>query len=163
MIKAEVPQDVTEYKEQFFLGMTGRQIICIVLILVLGIGTFVIGSKFFTTDILMYLIVIEVAPLAAVGFLKYNGMGFEKIAVKVGEFYFGSQRRKMKYLPEETEIHDKVREIILAAEEKERKTEIKEQKHKCKQNAKAEKKNAKAKKKNGSEKKCRKQKSPQTK
>lgn len=163
MIKAEVPQDVTEYKEQFFLGMTGRQIVCIVLILILGIGTFVIGQNFFTVDILMYLIIVEVAPLAAVGFLKYNGMGFEKIAVKVAEFYFGSQRRKMKYLPPETEIHDKVREIILAAEEQERKSELKEQKRREKQNVKAEKKNAKAKKKNGSEKKCRKQKSPQTK
>ena len=26
LIKADIPQDVTEYKEQFFLGMTGRQI-----------------------------------------------------------------------------------------------------------------------------------------
>lgn len=34
MIRADVPQDVTEYKEQFFLGMTGRQLVCVVLMLI---------------------------------------------------------------------------------------------------------------------------------
>lgn len=152
MIKADVPQDVTEYKEQFFFGMTSRQVICVVLMLILGIGTFILGQTIFTADILMYLIVLEVAPLAAAGFLKYNGMGFENIAAKVIEFYFGVQRRKISYLPPETEIHDKVREIILAAEESERKSELKEQKRLSKSNAKEEKKRKR------SEKKCRKQK-----
>ena len=132
MIRADVPQDVTEYKEQFFLGMTGRQILCVVLMLVLAVGTFLIGKNFVTTDILVYLIVLEVAPLAAVGFLKYNGMGFEKIIVQVADFYIGNQRRKISYQPEETEIHDKVREIALAAAESERKAELKEEKKKRK-------------------------------
>lgn len=136
MIKADVPQDVTEYKEQFFLGMTGRQLVCVVLMLILAVATFLFGRNFVTSDILVYLIILEVAPLAAVGFLKYNGMGIEKIAVKVIDFYFGCQRRKMKYLPPETEIHDLVREIYISELEKERKTEIKEQKKKLKSAAK---------------------------
>ena len=53
MIKADIPQDVTEYKEQFFLGMTGRQLVCVVLMLVLAVGTFLIGRNFVTTDILV--------------------------------------------------------------------------------------------------------------
>ena len=75
MIKADIPQDVTEYKELFFLGMTGRQIVCVALMIILAVGTFLIGSSFVTTDVLIYLIVFEVAPFAAIGFLKYNGMG----------------------------------------------------------------------------------------
>lgn len=132
MIKADVPQDVTEYKEQFFLGMTGRQIICVVLMIVLAIGTFLIGRHFVTIDILIYLIVFEVAPLAAVGFLNYNGMGFEKLIGQVAYFYIGNQRRKISYQSEEIEIHDKVREIALAAAESERKAELKEEKIKKK-------------------------------
>lgn len=132
MIKADVPQDVTEYKEQFFLGMTGRQIICVVLMIVLAVGTFLIGRNFVTIDILIYLIVFEVAPLAAVGFLNYNGMGFEKLIGQVAYFYIGNQRRKISYQPEEIEIHDKVREIALAAAEAERKAELKEEKKKKK-------------------------------
>ena len=42
MIRAEIPQDVTEYKEQFFFGMTTRQLICVVLMLVLAVVTFVL-------------------------------------------------------------------------------------------------------------------------
>lgn len=80
MIKADIPQDVTEYKEQFFLGMTGRQFICVAVMLILAVATFLLGRNFVTPDILVYLIILEVAPLAAVGFLKYNGMGVEKIA-----------------------------------------------------------------------------------
>lgn len=130
MIKADVPQDVTEYKEQFFLGMTGRQIICVALMIVLAVGTFLIGKNFVTIDILIYLIVFEVAPLAAVGFLNYNGMGFEKLIGQVAYFYIGNQRRKISYQPEEIEIHDKVREIALAAAEAKRKAELKEEKKK---------------------------------
>ncbi len=126
MIRADVPQDVTEYKEQFFLGMTGRQLACVVLMLILAVATFLFGRNFVTSDILIYLIILEVAPLAAVGFLKYNGMGIEKIAVKVKDFYFGCQRRKMTYLPAETKIHDKVREIYIAEIEAERKKELRE-------------------------------------
>lgn len=144
MIKAEVPSDVTEYKEQFFFGMTGRQLICIVLMIALAVGTFLIGKNFITTDVLTYLIVLEVAPLAAVGFLKYNGMGFEKIIVKVCDFYFGNQRRKISYLPEETEILDTVRAIRLSIEEKERAEELKELKRCRKAERKEEKRQAKA-------------------
>lgn len=144
MIKADVPQDVTEYKEQFFFGMTGRQLVCIVLMIALAVGTFLIGKNFITTDILIYLIVLEVAPLAAVGFLKYNGMGFEKIILKVCDFYFGNQRRKISYLPEETEILDTVRVIRLSIEEKERAAELKELKRCRKAERKEEKKQAKA-------------------
>ncbi len=136
MIRADVPQDVTEYKEQFFLGMTGRQFICVVIMLILAVGTFLLGRNFFTSDVLVYLIIFEVAPLAAVGFLKYNGMGVEKIAGKVIDFYFGCQRRKMVYLPPETEIHDIVRKIYLDELEAERKKELKEIKKTAKANKK---------------------------
>ncbi len=143
MIRADVPQDVTEYKEQFFLGMTGRQFVCVVIMLILAVITFLVGRNFVTSDILVYLIILEVAPLAAVGFLKYNGMGFEKIAVKVMEFYFGSQRRKMEYLPPEIEIHDKVRSIYISEVETERKAELRTQKKNLKAEAKSAKKKAK--------------------
>lgn len=125
MIRAEIPYDVTEYKEQFFFGMTIRQLICIVAMIALAVPTFLVGKNIFTTDILMYAIVLEVAPLAAVGFLKYNGMGFEKIASKVTEFYIGVQHRKMHYFPPETEIHDTVRRIYLQELETERRQELK--------------------------------------
>ena len=123
MIKADVPQDVTEYKEQFFFGMSSRQLICSVLMIALAVLTFLVGSKFISTDILVYITIFEIAPLAAVGFLKYNGMGFEKIAATVAEFYISNQRRRMEYLPEEMQIHDAVREIYIRRLEEDRRAE----------------------------------------
>lgn len=123
MIKADVPQDVTEYKEQFFFGMNSRQLICSVLVIALAVLTFLVGSKFISTDILVYITIFEIAPLAAVGFLKYNGMGFEKIAATVAEFYISNQRRRMEYLPEEMQIHDAVREIYIRRLEEDRRAE----------------------------------------
>ena len=109
MIKADIPQDIREYKEQFFFGLNLRQLVCAVLMLLLAVGTFLIGHKFIRTDILMYILVIEVAPIAAVGFLKYNGMGFEKIAAKVIEFYFSNQRRKLIYQPDEAVTNQQIK------------------------------------------------------
>ena len=123
MIKADVPQDVTEYKEQFFFGMNSRQLICSVLMIVVAVVVFLVGSKFISTDILVYITIALVAPLAAVGFLKYNGMGFEKIAATVMDFYVSNQRRRMEYLPEEMQIHDAVREIYIRRLEEDRRAE----------------------------------------
>ena len=66
MIKADIPQDIREYKEQFFFGLNLRQLICAVLILLVAVGTFLLGRNFIRTDILMYVLVLEVAPIAAV-------------------------------------------------------------------------------------------------
>lgn len=130
MIKADIPQDVTEYKEQFFFGLTIRQFVCGIAMIALAVLTFLIGKSFISTDILMYIVIIEVAPHAAVGFMRYNGMPFEKIASTVFEFYVGNQRRGMKYLPEEVFLHDEVRKIWLNGLEKESAAEKKAKKKK---------------------------------
>ena len=130
MIKADIPQDIREYKEQFFFGLNLRQLICAVLMILLSVGTFLICHNFIRTDILMYILVAEAAPLAAAGFLKYNGMGIEKIAVKVLDFYFGDQRRKMKFQAEESEIHSEIKELAYRIAEKERKAELKRRRKK---------------------------------
>ena len=130
MIKADIPQDIREYKEQFFFGLNLRQLICAVLIILVAVGTFLVGRTFIRQDILMYVLVLEVAPIAAVGFLKYNGMGIEKIAVKVLDFYFSDQRRKLKFQPQESEIHSEIKELAYSIEEKERKAELKRRKKK---------------------------------
>lgn len=134
MIKADIPQDVTEYKEQFFFGLTIRQFVCGIAMIALAVLTFLIGKNFISTDILMYIVILEVAPLAAVGFMKYNGMPFEKFASTLIEFYFGNQRRGMSYLPNEIAIHDEVRKIYLQGLEKERAAEKKAKRKRRKTN-----------------------------
>ena len=130
MIKADIPQDIREYKEQFFFGLNLRQLICAVLIILVAVGTFLVGRTYIRQDILMYVLVLEVAPIAAVGFLKYNGMGIEIIAVKVLDFYFSDQRRKLIFEPQESEIHSEIKELAYSIDEKERKAELKRRRKK---------------------------------
>ena len=131
MIKADIPQDIREYKEQFFFGLNLRQLICAVLIILVEVGTFSLSAgHFIRQDILMYVLVLEVAPIAAVGFLKYNGMGIEKIAVKVLDFYFSDQRRKLIFEPQESEIHSEIKELAYSIDEKERKAELRRRRKK---------------------------------
>ena len=127
MIKADIPQDVTDYKEQFFFGMNIRQFVSVAAMIALAVVTFLIGRNFIGESVLIYVIVLEVAPIAAIGFMQYNGMTFEKFIPKLGEFYFGEKRRKFVYISPETELHDKIRKIALEAEIR----EIKESR-KCK-------------------------------
>lgn len=130
MIKADIPQDIREYKEQFFFGLNLRQLICAVLIILVAVGTFLVGRTYIRQDILMYVLVLEVAPIAAAGFMKYNGMGIEKIAVKVLDFYFSDQRRKLIFEPQESEIHSEIKELAYSIDEKERKAELKRRRKK---------------------------------
>ena len=130
MIKADIPQDIREYKEQFFFGLNLRQLLCAVLIILVAVGTFLVGRTFIRQDILMYVLVLEVAPIAAAGFMKYNGMGIEKIAVKVLDFYFSDQRRKLIFEPQESEIHSEIKELAYSIDEKERKAELKRRRKK---------------------------------
>ena len=130
MIKADIPQDIREYKEQFFFGLNLRQLLCAVLIILVAVGTFLLGRTYIRQDILMYVLVLEVSPIAAAGFMKYNGMGIEKIAVKVLDFYFSDQRRKLIFEPQESEIHSEIKELAYSIDEKERKAELKRRRKK---------------------------------
>ena len=50
MIKADIPQDIREYKEQFFFGLNFRQLICAVLISSAGVLLKVPLMCIFTSD-----------------------------------------------------------------------------------------------------------------
>ena len=80
MIKADIPQDVTEYKEQFFFGLTIRQFVCGIAMIALAILTFLIGKNFISTDILMYIVIMR-QPIPWADGLILNADGF------VGDYY----------------------------------------------------------------------------
>lgn len=128
MIKVEIPQDPTKYKEHLFFGFTTRQLLSIVGIIAVAVICFALLSRFIDSTVLMYLLVLFVAPLAAFGFLEYNGMPAEKVAATVINFYISKQRRKMRYTSAEQEIHEEVRKIALEGAVRERAKELKEEK-----------------------------------
>jgi len=134
-MRAEIPPEVTEFKEKFFFGLTVRQLVCSAGMLALTVPTGFFGKNFLPSDVVQWLVVLEAAPFIAMGFIRYNDMPFEKIARKVWNYYFTSQRRKVKYTPPIIALHDELTEVAYIesiAIRKAEKKALKEQKKKNK-------------------------------
>lgn len=124
MIRAQIPQDVTDYKEEFVFGLTLRKLISVVSTILLVAAIYFIGKKFVDTSILIYLAAILSAPIVLVGFKEINGMPFEKYAELIWSFFTKEQRRKFIYIPEEEKTSLYITSLLLAGEKMLRKDEI---------------------------------------
>ena len=143
VMRRSVPAEIKSFKEKFFFGLTVRQLICGAGILALAVPTGIWGNKIMSQDMVGWLIILEVAPLAAIGWASYNDMPFEKIGKKAIAYYFGVQKRKLKYTPPEAEVHKKLIKLDLEAVTAERNEELRIKKEQLKLEKKAEKKNKK--------------------
>lgn len=81
-IETSIPKEITEYKEKILFGLSLRQLICVGSAVVLSIGTYFLCTKVFglSMDFTSYIIIIEAIPIMALGFIKIEGMPFEKYA-----------------------------------------------------------------------------------
>lgn len=143
VMRRNVPAEIKAFKEKFFFGLTVRQLICGAGILALAIPTGVFGNQIMSRDTVGWIIIIEVLPLAMIGWVNYNDMPIEKIGKKAFAYYFGVQKRKLKYTPPEAEVHKKLIKLDLEAVTAERNEELRIEKERLKLEKKAEKKNKK--------------------
>ena len=133
VMRRKFPHEIKAYKSVMFYGLTARQVVCIVCALALAVPTALVARKFgISTDTIGYIIMFEVAPFGAAGWIEYNDMPLEKIASQVIKFYYGSRRRKWKFTNPETKIHDAVMQIEFERMSKERKQELAEEKARLK-------------------------------
>lgn len=75
-----IPKEITEYKEKIIGGLTVRQLICVAAAVLVGIGSYFTLNRLFkmsATDS-SYIIMLLAAIPAALGFVRPNGMDFEK-------------------------------------------------------------------------------------
>lgn len=79
-VSVSIPKEITEYEEKIMFGMSFRKIICFSIAIALGIGTYFICTFWLkiSMDISSYLIIMQAMPLMAIGFVKKDGMNFEK-------------------------------------------------------------------------------------
>lgn len=94
MITTKVSAEITTYKEKFFLGLSLRQLACFAVGVIVAILTALIGTKLFHMDInlLGYIIMAEVTPICALGFLQPKGMPFERWLAMFFCWKFGKQK-----------------------------------------------------------------------
>ena len=80
MIEVRIPKEITEYKEKIIFGLSIRQIICFSIAIVFAIVTWIFLLPILGEDITSYIVIFEVLPCFAIGFIRINGFNFEKYA-----------------------------------------------------------------------------------
>lgn len=143
MIRAQIPQDVTDYKEEFIFGLTLRKLISVVSTILLVAVIYFIGKNFVDTSIIIYFAAILSAPIVLIGFKSINGMPFEKYAELIWNFFTKEQRRKFIYIPEEENNSLDIKLLLLTGEKMLRKDEIQRIKKQEKLNRQSEKRSQK--------------------
>lgn len=81
MIEIRIPKDINEYKEKVFFGLTLRQILAIVAIIVINVPAYMLLTPTLGGDVAGWVIMLNAAPIGAVGFVKIGGMHIEQFAI----------------------------------------------------------------------------------
>lgn len=97
-IEVKIPKEITEYKEKIIFGLSIRQLVCFSIAIVLSISAYLLCTKIIglSTEIAGYIVIFLSMPLLAMGFVRPNGMNFEKYAVLMLRYKFGHKVRKYK-------------------------------------------------------------------
>ena len=78
-MEININKDIREYTEGVFFGLNMRQLICSGLAVASAVGIYFGTRDTLSNDAITYLCIAAAFPFAAIGFIKYNGMPFEKI------------------------------------------------------------------------------------
>ncbi len=78
-MEIKINQEIKEYNETMFFGLSVRQFIFALLACAAAVGIYFGCRPFMGTETLSWLCMIGAAPFAALGFVRYNGMPAEKI------------------------------------------------------------------------------------
>lgn len=77
--QVRINKDILTYSEQAFMGLSLKQTIFGGLAIISAVVVFFIANKFLGQQLAIILCAIISAPLAALGFVTYNGMTFAQI------------------------------------------------------------------------------------
>ena len=78
-MEININKDIREYTEGVFFGLNLRQLVCSGLAVASAATMYFYAHNTVSQEVITYLCIAAAAPFAAIGFIKYNGMPFEKI------------------------------------------------------------------------------------
>lgn len=93
-MEIKINKEICEYHETLFFGLSARQFICSVLAVAIAVGIYFFAKGLIGKDTASWLCMVAAAPVAAMGFFKYNGLTAEKLAwafLKSELFYAGKR------------------------------------------------------------------------
>ena len=77
-MEVKINKEIRDYTESVYFGLSLRQFVFSVLACIIAVILYFIFKPLFGIEILSWICIIGAVPFAAVGFIKYNGMTFEK-------------------------------------------------------------------------------------
>ena len=80
-MEVRVNKDIKEYKENMFFGLTLRQFVFSVLGCAFAVALYFALKDKLGLEVATWVCVLGVAPFAALGFLRYNGMPAEQVFI----------------------------------------------------------------------------------
>lgn len=108
-----MPKEITEYKEKFLFGLTVRQCVSVAAAIAICVPLFIFGKDILGEDITSWIVILVAVPVFGFGFVKYNGMTFERLlAVIYRQKFAEPQKRRYEELP----VFYNLREEIISNE-----------------------------------------------
>ena len=87
-MEIEINKEIRNYNESIFFGLTMRQCIFSGLALIFSVLIYVILSPFLPIAVWSLICILAATPIAALGFIKYNGMCAEEFIVVFIRYLF---------------------------------------------------------------------------
>lgn len=85
MIGIPINKDIRRYQEEIFMGLTLRQLLCSGIAIGLAVLIYLWAKPLLGQETASWLCILAAAPIAAAGFLSYDGLPFEKFVIIVLE------------------------------------------------------------------------------
>ena len=76
-----INKDIRRYQEEIFMGLTLRQLLCSGFAIGLAVLIYLWAKPLLGQETASWLCILAAAPIAAAGFLSYDGLPFEKFVI----------------------------------------------------------------------------------
>ena len=80
-MEVKINKEIRDYTESVYFGLSLRQFIFSILACGMAVVLYFIFRPYFGIETLSWLCILGVAPFAAIGFIKYNGMNAEEFVL----------------------------------------------------------------------------------
>lgn len=93
-MEIKINKEIRQHRENVFFGLSVRQLVCALLAIGAAVGVYFLLRGPLGGQLASWLCMLAAAPIAAAGFITYNGMNFEQLvwAVVKTVFLFGRPR-----------------------------------------------------------------------
>ena len=129
-MEVKMNKEVTEYRENVFMGLSVRKVVWLVLAGIVAICVYFWAKPRFGENVTSILCMVSAVPCILMGFFRRNGLYFDRYILTVLRFYFVIPR--FLYFKSENPLYEKYQQKEVVA--KDGKAKNKKLKHSKKKN-----------------------------